>query len=307
MNKLDGRWAIMQIAKRLLHPRHLFRMVSLARTPHRQRKAAADAQLQLYAQIFPEGHLNYGYFDDPAVAPEQISLGDIQRAQHRYAELIVEQILDHRSPVLDVGCGMGGLIRLLLDRGLSPTGLTPDQYQLQHLQKTFPNVPFLHSKFEEIPPEQFRHRFGTVINSESLQYIKLERAVPLVKALLTPGGRWIVADFFNIDATGKRAGHPWEAFAQQMDAHRLKIVQTRDITPHVLPTLAFFYHLGRQIGLPLTAFTVGKLAAKRPALHYLLDEVLTRGQAVLADRLETINPATFAKGKKYLLLVIEHG
>ena len=44
----------------------------------------------------------------------------------KYVELIVEQILDKKNNVLDVGCGMGGLSKILYDRGMKVHSLTPD-------------------------------------------------------------------------------------------------------------------------------------------------------------------------------------
>ena len=293
------------ITKKLLHPQHLLRMASLARQPIRRKKAAADAQLKLYAEIFSKGCLHYGYFDDPAIPPEEISIGAIGRAQHRYEELILELIKDHESPVLDVGCGMGNLIRLLRDRGFSPSGVTPDQYQCQYLHEAFPDLPFFHSKFEEMPYQELQQSFGTIINSESLQYIKLDTAVLLVKQLLKPGGRWIVIDYFKKSSGGRRSGHHWEDFVRQLDEHGMTITFERDITPHVLPTLAFVHFLGSRFGLPLATFASEKMKAKRPALAYLLEEVVTMGRESLVEHIEAMNPKTFANEKKYLLLSIE--
>ncbi len=74
------------------------------------------------------GHyLNYGYHEETSVRPDELSLNDLARAQARFAELIFEQVADIRGPILDVGCGMGGLLDLMHARCLDATGLTPDR------------------------------------------------------------------------------------------------------------------------------------------------------------------------------------
>ncbi|WP_143735372.1 class I SAM-dependent methyltransferase, partial [Neisseria meningitidis] len=161
--------------------------------------AYGDAQLKLYGEILPGGFLHYGYFDNPDTLPQDISLNDIKRAQRRYAELMVEQIVNRDELVLDIGCGMGGMTKMMLDDGLCPVALSPDKNQIRHIKSQYPDVPTIESKFEMMPVKNRPQKYGTLLTAESLQYLDLDKALPLMDELLLPGGRWIACDYFRLD------------------------------------------------------------------------------------------------------------
>ena len=309
------------VLKRVAHPRHLWKAIKLQRGRKRDRAAnkrvRGDAQLQLISQLLPSGFLHYGYFDDPARAPEDISLNEILSAQLRYAEVLAEQVHDRAAPVLDVGCGMGGLIGLFQRRGFTPVALTPDAWQIAHVREKYPDVETVHAKFEELPVKDHAARYGTVVTSESLQYLKLDEALPLMARVLQPGGRWVACDYFQTGAespaagNGKasrkkrdRSGHRWDEFRARVTAAGWEMAVERDITPNVLPTLRYLHMWGSRFGLPLVEFGIGKLQRKHPGVHYVLEDVLREIQAVLADNLRIVDPETFAAKKRYLLLVM---
>ena len=309
--------AARSVAGRVLHPKHLVKAIRLQKGRKADRRVYDDAQLALLSQLFPSGHLHYGYFDDPDRCPREISLGEVTRAQHRYAELLVELAAaeDRASPALDVGCGMGALSKLLLDRGFAPTALTPDRYQAEHVAKSYPQVPLIRSRFEDMPDVDRAHagRYGTVFTSESLQYLDLDRALPLMARLLKPGGRWIACDYFRIgessgrgrgEKAGEKSGHRWDDFTARLRDGGWAIAYERDITPHVLPTLRAAHMWATQFGLPLLKFVELKLRVKQPALHYMLEGVFDQLDGVIDDNLRTIEPAVFASQKKYVLLSI---
>jgi len=294
------------IARRVFNPRHLLHAIRLHRTRKRSKRAFDDAQLALLAEILPGGFLHYGYFDDPDRQPEDISLNELLAAQRRYAELLIEHAQDTTAPVLDIGCGMGGLSAMLLDRGFSPTALTPDRLQARHIQATWPAIPVIQSKFEDLTdPASHAGRYGTVFTSESLQYLKLDRALPLLRDILAPGGRWIACDYFRISQAAEKSGHQWEEFRARIQADGWTIAYERDITPHILPTLRYIHMWGLRFGVPLLKFVLLKLQAKQPGLHYILQDAFTQLDGVIEDNLQVINPDTFAKQKRYMLLVME--
>ena len=57
--------------------------------------------------------LHYGYFPDPTIKPEEISIKNIEDAQVLYSQKIINQIKHTKDAILDVGCGMGGLAKIL--------------------------------------------------------------------------------------------------------------------------------------------------------------------------------------------------
>lgn len=229
----------------------------------------------------------------------------IYRAQFRYAELILEKVADRDSPVLDVGCGMGGLIKLMLDKGLSPVALSPDKNQINYIKSKYARVPVIESRFEDIPPEEQTNRYGTVITSESLQYLKLDAVLPLLEKLLKPGGRWIACDYFRIGEAREKSGHRWDDFEQHILSSGWTFVHQQDITLNVLPTISYAYMWGNNIARPVLDFALEKLQTKHPGAHYLLEEAIDEINEKVDRNLEVVNPEIFAAHKRYMLLVME--
>lgn len=293
------------VARRAVHPRHVVELLKRLPKQKHGTKAADDAQLRLYSEILPGDFLNYGFFDDPDIAPEKLSLHDIQQAQLRYGRLLVAQIRDRGGAVLDAGCGMGGLLNLLVEQGFSPTALTPNSKQIKYVSSRHPTVPMIHGTFEDIPTDKFRGRFATVIMSESFQYMNLSAALGVMEKILAPGGRWILCDYFRANDRARKSGHLWADFVPALEKNNWQIVSSRDITRNALPAVGYAYMWGRRVGMPIATFVLEKLRRKRPALHYLFEEVIEQSRAYLLDQLELVNPETFARDKKYMLLTIE--
>lgn len=291
--------------RKVIYPRHLWKVIQLQRGKKRRERAYDDPQLKLYSEILPGDFLHYGYFDDLTIQPQDISLNAIYQAQLRYAELILEQIADRDSPVLDVGCGMGGLIKLMLDKGLSPVALSPDRNQINYIKSKYARVPVMESKFEDVPWEEHRNRYGTIITSESLQYLKLDASLPLLEKLLKPGGRWIACDYFRIGQARERSGHRWDDFEKRILSSGWRFVHQQDITPNILPTISYAHMWGNNIARPVLDFALEKLRAKHPGAHYVLEEAIDELNGKLDRNLEVVNPETFVANKRYMLLVME--
>ena len=305
MTKLKAGTVARSVAKRILLPNHLFRAVRAQSGRRKQPRYANDPQLALLTEILPGGFLHNGYFDDPATAGAEISMAEFGRSQDRYAEMLVDLAERPDLPVLDVGCGMGGLSRMLHDRGYAPTALTPDGHQAAHIERVYPHIPVIHSKFEHLPhPDAHVGRYGTVITSESLQYLKLPLALPLMRRILAPGGLWVACDMFRIGDSRGKGGHNWNDFRTQLDEHGWEITYERDITANVMPTLRLIHMFGSDIGTPLLQFGVSKLRGKQPGLHYVLQDVLGMLSQVIKSNLSEVDPDEFLATKKYVLLTM---
>ena len=309
-NRLRGGWILGELLRRTLLPHHIARWLRRRRTHRRVPTVHADAQLLLYSRMLAGDFLHYGYFDDPATPPETISFDALHRAQLRYAEKLMERIDRPDQPVLDAGSGMGGMLGLLRAAGHDVTGLTPDRFQVDHIGRNYPGVTVLHCRFEDLlarpaAADRLRRRFGTVIHSESIQYMEPRGTLAVMREILAPRGTWIVADYFRTGAPARnRSGWRLDDFRIRLSTTGFKIVAETDITANVLPTLAFAHLLATRIGLPAVDFAAGKLRAKRPALHYVVENVAERIVATAHESAAVVDPAVFAAHKRYILMTI---
>ena len=292
------------IVTRFIFPHHLWRVIRLQWNRKKVNRTYDDAQMKLYHQLLPGDFLHYGYFDDPLIKPQDISLNMLYEAQEQYGQNIVDLIRDTESEILDIGCGMGGLLRLMNKQGLKAIALTPDKNQVHHISQTYPNQ-ILGIRFEDMDVAANKGRFGTVITSESLQYLDQDVSLPMIHTSLNPQGRWIACDYFRTGDAAEKSGHQWESFVEKLNKYGLKITSQRDITPHILPTIGYVNMWATQIGLPIKDFALGKLKVKAPGIHYALEGSLPLIEQKIDKNIKTIDPVEFASKKKYMLLVIE--
>jgi MPBQ/MSBQ methyltransferase len=305
VRKISAGGLALSLLGRSAHPGHLWKAFSLHRRRKANRRAFDDSRLAFYSQILPSDFLHYGFFDDISQTAEELSLGKFARAQSRYAELLIDLAGDPADPVLDVGCGMGGLSRMLKAKGFDPVALTPDRLQAASVNKILPGTPVIRCKFEKLDPEQHLAKFGTIFTAESLQYLKLDQSLPILEKILKPGGCWVACDYFLTKASADRTCHHWETFQERIADAGWKISYQRDVTQNVLPTLAFLHMLATRFGLPLMEFMTMRLRRKQPGIHHLLDGVLGKLQGVAADNVGLIDPAQFARDRQYMLLKLE--
>ena len=293
------------LIKKLLNPVEVYRLVKLQRNRKKVDRVYDDAQLKLYGQILKGGFLHYGYFDDPQIKAADISLNAMYRAQLRYAELLVEKIPQTQGEVLDIGCGMGGLLPMLKHKNLKPVALTPDKTQIYHITEKFPEIPRYHCRFEDIPVAENINRYDTLITSESLQYLKLDEALPLMHKISKPDATWVACDYFRIGEKAEKSGHRWEEFTKKLDQHGWKIEYEQDITPNILPTIAYVHLWGNDIGRPLMEFGIDKMKVKAPGWYYMAKESIELIKGKLDKNLATVDPEIFRANKKYKLMVFK--
>lgn len=290
---------------RALSPLRLLKAIQLQRKNKRGSKELNDAQLQLYSDILRSDFLHYGYFKNPDIDPTYISLHDFEQAQLDYAYQVISKVTDKTLPVLDIGCGIGGLSRLLQKQGFSPHALTPDINQIRYITQKYPDIPVIHCKFRDMPVEAYSNFFGTIINSESFQYIHLDSAFDIADTILVDHGKWIISDYFKKGKSFEKSGKKWEDFLQRVERNRWKITFQEDMTPNIVVTLKYVHMLAERIGIPLADFVTEKLKGKLPGLYYLIEDVWDQLNEKKDKNIEIINPDRFEQEKKYMLLVLE--
>lgn len=269
------------------------------------KRSARDPELYLYSRILRNDMLHYGYFSNPDVAPDTLSIKDVEDAQVQYAQNIIDQLGQKAETVLDVGCGMGGLAVMLRNQGYRPEALTPDQNQANYIRDQYSELPCYHTKFEKFEGDK---AYEAIVHSESVQYIKLKEAFDQVDKLLKENGRWIVVDYFRTHKDAKnKSGHLLEDFKAMARDRNWQIITEQDITPNVLPTLRFINMYAQRFLLPVKDFAFEKLRLKKGWLYYLLGDLRESVDKKLHKELAAVDPEQFERDKRYLLMVLERG
>ena len=291
------------LIKKLINPIELIKAYQFHKKQKKHIKSSQDLELMLYSKIIKTDMLHYGYFDDINIKPDSISIRDLEIAQMNYVDIIIEQILNKNDNILDVGCGMGGLSKILFDNNLKIQALTPDNNQKEYIKSKYPNLILHHMKFENFKSKE---KFGTIINSESLQYIDLDTAFELMSNLLIDNGRWIITDYFRNNNEGiNSSGHLHEDFLENINNKGWKIVYKKDMTLNALPTLKFAITFIDRFLSPLALFINEKIKYKQGWLHYLTKELRIKFSDKSKKELAALDPDKFIKEKKYMIYVLE--
>ena len=292
----------MGVVTRLLNVPALIRHLSLNRAGRSVWDPADDLELALYGAVFGNNFLHYGYFPNPPADPESISLADAKQAMDDYASLLVQRVRPGER-VLDIGCGMGGLLARLDAAGARATGLTPNRAHAAHIRATWPHIPLLEGTLESFDPKLRPERFDAVINAESFQYIGLDAGIERVKGFLASNGRWIVIDYFRLRPDAKnRSGHLLADFDAAVARHGLSVEERMDVTDNVVPSLAYARVLAERFALPVAQFFSEKFFLRHPFLGYLFQP--SAREKLANVRLDTLDPEVFKREKRYVLYVL---
>jgi SAM-dependent methyltransferase len=125
-----------------------------------------------------------------------------QYAQHRpgYAEAAIRWCLAPVSGappvrVVDVGGGTGILTGALARLGADVVAVEPDQAMLAELRRQLPGVRAVDGSAEALPLPD--HSADAVLCGQALHWFDLDRALPEMARVLTPGG--VLAALWNVD------------------------------------------------------------------------------------------------------------
>jgi SAM-dependent methyltransferase len=283
--------------------------------------SSRELGLVLAQQILDVEDLHYGLWDPDL----ELSLGNLALAQQRYTELLLGQVdallADHPAPrILDVGCGTGHMLQLLVERGYAVDAVNPSAQlnrqvrarlaAMQHTDSTL-----FESDFGSLPLARCQHRYDLLLFSESFQYIPLPEIFQNSPALLKPAGRLLICDFFKTSAhcdgaDGDRSfsgGHLLGLFYEQLSAAPFTLRHDEDLTPRISPNIALLDEWLTQRLLPASRSIDQYLRSSYPRLTRLF-KWLARHKL---DRLRYKylsghrNQAIFEKYKSYRLLVLQ--
>jgi SAM-dependent methyltransferase len=159
-------------------------------------------------------------------------------AEHRpgYAEAAVRWALEpvrNRQPVqdrlpvpdrrpvrvADVGAGTGKLTATLVGLGAEVTAVEPDPQMLAELRRAMPAVRSVPGSAEEIPlPDA---SLDAVLAGQAMHWFDMNRALPEIARVLTPGG--VLAGLWNVD--DDRVG--WVAGLAEISKRKSSVTLTR--------------------------------------------------------------------------------
>jgi len=147
-------------------------------------------------------------------------------AQHRpdYTEAAVRWALEpvwSRQPlrVIDLGAGTGKLTATLVRLGVDVTAVEPDLNMLAELRRELASVRSVPGHAEEIPlPDA---SVDAVLAGQAMHWFDLDRALPEIARVLTPGG--VLAGLWNVD--DDRVG--WVAEFAEMTKRKTSVTLLR--------------------------------------------------------------------------------
>ncbi len=230
-----------------------------------------NAALDYYLSLTNSPYLHYGYWENIPVPPEDLIMPRFREAQAAYATLIANHIPQGVKAILDVGCGIGGNATYLMARGYGVDGLAPDSFQQEKfLAKTQGKAKFYLTTFEEFQAER---TYDLVLFSESTQYMASKDIALGAAKVLNPNGYVLLVDMLRTDANYKEGMfsncHEVKEFQQTMEDAGFKLVETKDISEQILPTIDLYMREFQTYGMSTIKYVGTLVEITVPPLYKL--------------------------------------
>jgi MPBQ/MSBQ methyltransferase len=253
--------------------------------PTRYQNAAID----YYMGMTDSSYLHYGYWEPIPQPGEELNLTRLRVAQEAYAAKLFSFIPEGIKTVLDVGCGIGGNARYLLERGFSIEALAPDAIQEEKfIENTKGQVPFHLTRFEDFKQNK---SYDLVLFSESSQYIAVDDLAQGAAALLNNNGYLLLADMMRRDSEYKEGifsnCHVSQELQVALEKAGFHLVKGEDISKAVAPTIDLCINNFRTFGLTTFKYIADVVQIAVPPIHKLgswafkrwLDKPISEGLA----------------------------
>ncbi|MCK4306603.1 methyltransferase domain-containing protein [candidate division WOR-3 bacterium] len=213
-----------------------------------------DYGLKFYNEVLGLEELHWGYFPEKHFPDNERTLGNFKKAQQDYTLHLLSYVPESVHSILDVGCGLGKMAKMLTDKGYKVTCISNDEYQETLIRQKYPSLQFVRTKFEDFatsPQDSMNEHFDLLLMSESVQYLSLDSALKNARRLLNPSGYLLISDYFRkSDTKYYRTCKVLSDFMKASEENSFSLCKEEDITEFVLPTLYFANYCYSKYALP---------------------------------------------------------
>ncbi|MFQ5797729.1 MAG: class I SAM-dependent methyltransferase [Bacteroidota bacterium] len=269
----------------------------------RSKKIETNVALIYAMELAKTNYLHAGYWQEG----EELNLKNLQVAQERYVDKLIQFIPRGVQTTLDVGCGVGGNAIKLKEKGFEVEGLAPDPYQEKLFKKnTSHEIPFHLTTFEDFTSHK---KFDLVMMSESVEYIPLKAGFEKSREVLKEEGFLLAADIFKKeDAPEVRhkrrlQPHLLEEYLQCASSFGFRLIKKECISSQVLPTVILGNTAYTDYLQPTLKTIFLALKTGRPWLYRLI-KLLYRPQVKSLEMFLEKSPISTEPFLKYLTYMI---
>lgn len=268
-----------------------------------------EAGLVIMQKLLGIEDLHYGYWDADMAAAD-LTIPNFFEAQARYSEVLFAQIEsltggDKTARLLDVGCGVGENIKKLEAKGYKVEGVIPSAYMVEKCREKTTSAIHL-CRFEDFTPPA--NKYDVVFFSESFQYVDMAAAFKLLDAILAPGGKVVIFDFFARDGVPGKSplggGHSLAKFDATVAASAFEVVSNTDVTANLAPNLDLVHSVVHERLVPSAHMLHLMLSAKHPFWYQCFSFLARKKLQKIKRKYTERNAENFAKYKSYQLMTL---
>jgi MPBQ/MSBQ methyltransferase len=271
---------------------------------------ARELNFELYfaTEVLGLPSLHYGFWEAGS-ASGHLDLDELRDAQVRFTEELVSAIPQGVESVLDVGAGIGDSALEMAHRGYEVTAISPDQNHEQYfLRAPNPRLHFHRSAFEDFESDS---QFDLLYFSESINYFDREVGLRQSRRLVKPGGHLLVSGMFFFQGE-----EPFPEdfdladleYVRQAESFGFELVEARDFTRNVLPTVHMAHRALTDHLPPLLRMVETFLRRRTPLTGRLLGWILSpsrkRMERSVAEYQQKMDPEYFATHIRYATLLL---